>query len=565
MTDRDHQTGAGDGTVATAKSVGVHTRSGLVGKAAAVIMALLLGPCISVPVAAQTGEQDQPARPAAKKAKASKAAKPRTPPSSKTGDAPTADKTPPKQVKNLDPAKLDLPKLGATEAMQVDPSKLDPKSANSWVVLGLVEGHGGNLAGAKESFERAMALGERRNKAGAAAAALLLGKVHLIGLSFVRTDARGAASFGGTPSKDTTDLMSRQFESAKTSFEKAVALYQAVGNKDGMAAGYAQLGELYRTTTDYEEAQAEIGKALAINKALQRKKAMAANYRALAETHRYDLDQAEVLLKQAVALHEALELKEELARDYEKLGAVNKSRGEPFEAERLYKQALALTPREHQGSLLRALERLYRDREDPGQAEEMKEQAAAVDKERGAGGRLVFSSGMGLFQSSSASKQQTEALENVVPLEKKLGHWVGLATSYTLLGMHYSVRAENDEDRRADLQGRAEAMLREALALNRTLGREQAMAYIYRELAETVDRRSNLPEVEETLKDAQALYKKLGNEGELGSLYASLGYGRSRRGDQTQACDYWRKGAMAYPDEKRLVDALNHNKCATTP
>src|SRR5262245_58458070 len=135
----------------------------------------------------------------------------------------------------------------------------------------------------------------------------------------------------------------------------------------------------------------------------------------------------------------------------------------------------------------------------------------------------------------------------------------------TLFRSHYSVRAENDEDRRADLQGRAEAMLREALALNRTLGREQAMAYIYRELAETVDRRSNLPEVEETLKDAQALYKKLGNEGELGGLYASLGYGRSRRGDQTQACDYWRKGAMAYPDEKRLVDALNHNKCATTP
>src|SRR5262245_63653595 len=62
----------------------------------------------------------------------------------------------------------------------------------------------------------------------------------------------------------------------------------------------------------------------------------------------------------------------------------------------------------------------------------------------------------------------------------------------TLFRSHYSVRAENDEDRRADLQGRAEAMLREALALNRTLGREQAMAYIYRELAETVDRRSNL-------------------------------------------------------------------------
>ena len=256
-------------------------------------------------------------------------------------------------------------------------------------------------------------------------------------------------------------------------FEKAIDLYKAVNRKDGMAAGYAQLGNLYSTTTDYDEAQAAIGKALAISKALQRKKEMAASYRALADTHRYDLDQAEILLKEAVALHEAMGLKEELARDYEKLGAINKSRGEPYEAERLYKQALVLTPRLNQGMLLSALERLYRDRDDPGQAAEMQEQAEAVNKERrkdGGGGRLVFSSSLGLFQSSFAAKQQTETLEKVVPLEKKLGHWVGLATSYTLLGMHYGHRAEFDADRRAELEGRAEAMIREAVALNRTLG-----------------------------------------------------------------------------------------------
>ncbi len=548
-------------------SGGRFVRIGRQGKAVVLATALLFCPSICLPVAAQTAEQDQGAKPAAKKAKASKgdkAAKPRTPPSPKAPDAPTAEKAPAKPAKKLDPAKVDLLKLGAMEAMQVDPGKLDPKSPNAWVVLGLVEGHGGNLAGAKESFERAIALGERHNKAAAGAAALFLGRVHIIGLSFVRLDASGSASFGGTPSQSTMDSIRREFESAKASFEKAIALYEAASRKDGMAAGYAWLGDLHNRTTDYDEAQAVISKALAINKSLQHKKEMAANYRALADTHRYDLDQAEVLLKEAVALHEALGLKEELARDYEKLGAVNKSRGEPFEAERLYKQALALTPRPDQGALLRALERLYRDRDDPGQAAEMKEQAAAVDRERGAGGRLLFSSSLGLFQSSSATKQQTEALEKVVPLEKKLGHWVGLATSYTLLGLHYRRRAELDEERRAEFEGRAEAMIREALALNRTLGREPAMAFAYRELAEIVDSRGRLAEVEETLKDAQALHKKLGKEEEMARLYSSLGYGRSRRGDGAQACEYWRKGAMAYPDSRDLVDVLNRNKCATT-
>ena len=368
--------------------------------------------------------------------------------------------------------------------------------------------------------------------------------------------------------QDTTDRLRREREGAKTSFEKAIAVYQALGHKDGMAAGYALLGNLYSTTTDYEEAQAAIAKALAINKALQRKKAMAANYRALADTHRYDLDQAEVLLKEAIALHEALGLKEELATDYEKLGAINKSRGEPYEAERLYKQALALTPRLDQGQLLRALEQLYRDRDDPGQAAEMQEQAQAIGKERrkeGSGGRLLFELGHGFVAEQRLSP-------NSKPRRwRRLCRWRKSSATGSVWRPATSSSActttsapSTTKSRRAELLGRAEAMLREAIALNRTLGREEATAYAYSELAEIVDKRGNLAEVEETLKEAQALYKKLGKEKELGSLYASLGYGRSRRGDQAQACDYWRKGAMAYPDEKRLVDALNTNKCGAT-
>jgi len=567
------------GTVAAAGD-GARARIGLLGKAAALATALLLGPpllgsWIHPPVAAQTTEPDRAAKSAVKKSrtpKGERAANARTPSpaqaADKTAVPPTTEKAPAKPAKKLDPAKLDLFKLSSVEAMQVDPAKLDPKSANSWVVVGLVEAAGGNLAGARESLERAMALGERRNKTAAAAAAILLGKVHYIGLSFLRVDASAAASFGGRPSQETTDRLGRMLQSAKESFEKGIALSKAAGRKDGMAGGYAALGDLYGMVTEYEEAQAAIGEALTLNKGLQRKKEMAANYRALADTHRYDLDQAETLLKQAIALHEALGLKEELAADYGKLGAINKSRGEPYEAERLYKQALALTPRLSQGRLLRDLEQLYRDRDDPGQAAEMQEQSDAIGKENrkdGAGGRLLFSASLGLFQSSVAAKQQTEALEKAVPLEKKLGHWVGLATSYALLGMHYGERAKYDESRRPELEGRAEAMLREAIALNRTMGREKAIVQNYGELAEIVDRRGNLPEVEATLKDAQALHKKLGTEEEMPRLYSSLAYGRSRRGDLSQACDYWRKGAVAYPNDRGLLDSLNSNKCAGQP
>jgi tetratricopeptide (TPR) repeat protein len=384
-------------------------------------------------------------------------------------------------------------------------------------------------------------------------------------MSLLRTSARGVASFGGRPDDQLTDSIRGTFEKAKELGENALALSKALGRKDGMAAAYSRLGGLYSASNESDQAQAMIEEALALNKALQRKKAMADNYRELAEMLRYDLDQADALLKEALALHEALGLKEEMARDYAKLAAINTTRGEPYEAERFYKQALEFTPRLEQGRLLSALERLYQDRNDPGQAAEMREQADAIAKEREkeTGGRMIlFYSRLGLFVSLSAAKSQVEALEKVVPMEKKLGQWVGLATSYTLLGLHYGQRADINEDK--DIRGRAESMFREALVLNETLKREDAMAYVYRELAEIVDKRGKLEEVEATLESAQALHKKLGQEKEMARLYWSLGFDRNKRGDNTQACTYWRAGALAYPTDKQLVDALNQYKCAAT-
>ena len=117
---------------------------------------------------------------------------------------------------------------------------------------------------------------------------------------------------------------------------------------------------------------------------------MAANYRALAAAHRYDLDRAAVLLMEAIALHKELDLKDEqLATDYAKLAANSKSRGELDEAERLYKQALALAPKPDRVSVLRNLARLYADRNEPGRSHSMEEEARTLAREvaKEAGGR----------------------------------------------------------------------------------------------------------------------------------------------------------------------------------
>ncbi len=325
------------------------------------------------------------------------------------------------------------------------------------------------------------------------------------------------------------------------------------------------------------QARQMIEQALEINKALQRKKEAAANYNSLADLHQQDndFDGAEAMLKEALTLNERAELKAEMAGNYADLARISLVRGQPDEAERLYKQAVALGDTREKISALRALGRLYENLGDPGQSKQMSSEARALEKRQG-GGRLFFSFDLGLFQSGATAKEQLEALQKVIPLEKALGHEVGLASSYTLLGLHYSSRADSDStddgsqvderQRQSDteLARQAEAMFRDALVLAKKLGRDEHMALLYRELAEVIDKRGDVREVEATLNDALPLYKKLGEESSMARLYDSLGYDRKRRRDMAQACAYWRKGALAYPDDRKLVESLNLNECANT-
>lgn len=538
------------------------------GRIAAVLAAVLLwcGPLVCLPADAQSPEH-RAAKPAAKaaKARATKQRKAGAPASQSTSARAAANAaTAPRPAKLLDAAKVDPLQL---DVDRVNLKKLNARTPNAWIVLGVLEMRGGNLAGAQASLEYAMTLGDKRHdEAAVAAAARALARMHTGRLGMLRGSARGAGMFGARPDAELTNSINGTQEKAKALLEKAIAIHKSMGRKDALAGDYTRLGDVYSTAEEYDQAQTAIGEALDLNKALGRKKEMAANYRALAKTHRYDLDEAESLLKEAAALHEALDLKEELASDYKMLAANNTTRGEPYEAEKLYKQALALAPKRDQTSLLRALEQLYRDRDDPGQAADMNEQASALSKEleQDGGGRMIlFSSKLGMFVSSYAGKDQLASLERVVPVEKKLSHWAGLATSYMLLGLQYGQRAEIQQDKHEEFEERAEAAYRKAIALDKSLGREEPLAYAYRELILILDKRGRSGEVEATLKNALALHKKLG-DGEMARVYLRLGSAGKDRGDAAQACAYWRSGALEFPDNKTLVDTLNSNHCAST-
>jgi tetratricopeptide (TPR) repeat protein len=521
-----------------------------VGKVTVLGGVVLLSALLCRPAGAQFADQEWLAAPAPKGVKSAKPATPHKPPPLPTRAARPAGTTAPAQE---------------TKTETLDPKNLNPKNPNDWGEVGLLEAKGGNFAGAEASFERTFALGANGDGATRLAVAKAMHRLSMVyrtKYSFALMEAKNVARFAGKPDELTT-LARGYFDKAKTFLEQALALNKALGNKEGMAANYAGLADFYGEAPD--EAKAMLEQALTLNKALQRKKEIAANYAALAQLHRSgnDFDGAEAMLKEAVALNEALVLKPEMAANYESLGDICLQRGAPDEAEQLYKQALAIAEAGDKRSPLNALERLYRNLGDPGRSEQMRAEARGLDAERG-GGRLLFSFDLGLWQSAAISKEQLEALQNAVPLEKALRHELGLATSYTLLALHYSDRANKGQDKGGELAPKAEAMLKDALALASKLGREKHMAFIYRQLVEVVDRRGDLGEVEATLTQAAQLHKKLGEEDDMAQLYSSLAYARKERGDKAQACAYLRQGALAYPENRRLVDSLNLDKCAAT-
>ena len=73
------------------------------------------------------------------------------------------------------------------------------------------------------------------------------------------------------------------------------------------------------------------------------------------------------------------------------------------------------------------------------------------------------------------------------------------------------------------------------------------------------DKRGNLDLVEATLR-TRALYSWATSS--MGQLYFRSA-GQKKPGDNAQACAHWRNGARL-PRDRRLVDALKHNNCATT-
>ena len=127
-------------------------------------------------------------------------------------------------------------------------------------------------------------------------------------------------------------------------YDKALAIFEALGLQAGMAKVYGNLGSTYQTRGERDKAVKFHEKALAIDKKLGHQEGMANQYGNLGNVYqtRGELDQAVAYYEKALAINEALGRQEGMANQYGNLGSVSQTRGELDQAVTYYEKALAL-------------------------------------------------------------------------------------------------------------------------------------------------------------------------------------------------------------------------------
>ena len=134
------------------------------------------------------------------------------------------------------------------------------------------------------------------------------------------------------------------YDTAHNLYQQALAIFEELGNRAGMATTYHQLGVLAQARGDYDTAHNLYQQALAIFEELGNRAGMATTYHQLGvlAQARGDYDTAHNLYQQALAIFEELGNRAGMATTYHQLGVLAQARGDYDTAHTYYQRALTI-------------------------------------------------------------------------------------------------------------------------------------------------------------------------------------------------------------------------------
>jgi len=137
------------------------------------------------------------------------------------------------------------------------------------------------------------------------------------------------------------------YDEAARQYQRALDIFERLGDQAGMASGYHQLGALAQARGDYDGAARQYQRSLDIEERLGNQAGMAASYSQLGSLAygRGDYDEAARQVQRSLDIRERIGDQAGMARSYHGLGMVAHAHGDYDEAARQYQRALGIFER----------------------------------------------------------------------------------------------------------------------------------------------------------------------------------------------------------------------------
>ena len=325
-----------------------------------------------------------------------------------------------------------------------------------------------------------------------------------------------------------------KYKEAKELYQKALGIIIEIGDRNGQAACYGNLGTVYQSLSQNSKAEEYQKKALVIRKEIGDREGEAACYGNLGIVYQSlgQYGKAEEYQKKALVIGKEIGDREGEAACYGNLGIVYESLGQYGKAEEYMKRALVIKNeignREGEAKCYGTLGSVYHSLSQYGKAEEYQKKALVIRKEIGdREGEAACYGNLGIvYQSLGQYGKAEEYQKKALVIRKEIGDREGEAACYGNLGIVYQSLGQ---------YGKAEEYLKKALVIKNKIGNREGEAKCYGTLGSVYQSLGQYGKAEEYLKKALVIKNEIGNRegeakcyGNLGIVYQSLGqYGKA--------------------------------------
>ncbi|MBK9249522.1 MAG: tetratricopeptide repeat protein [Ignavibacteria bacterium] len=300
-----------------------------------------------------------------------------------------------------------------------------------------------------------------------------------------------------------------------TYYQKALAIDEESGSKDGIASNLGNIASVYKNLSDYPQALTYYQKALAIFEEIGRKDGIAANLGNIGTVYKNlsDYPQSLTYFQKSLAIHEEIGSKNGIAIDLGNIGIVYHDLSDYPQALIYYQKSLAISDeigsKEGIANNLGNIGIVYANLSDSPHALTYFQKALAINEEIGSKDGIAFNLGNigNVYWSLSDYPQALTYYQKALAIYEEIGSKEGIANNLGNLGVLYA----NKEFDGYDTDKAEESFLR-AIALSEDIGEKRYLYEFHKSLADLYETQERWKEHSIQFKKYHTLYIEVQSE-----------------------------------------------------